>query len=326
MIVSYDTIMKPPYEISPAILKLVSTISEKIGVINATHLTKPPTELRKKNRIRTIQSSLEIEGNTLSEKQITAILEGKPVIAPAQDILEVKNAIVVYDQINSLNPLSIKDFLKAHNMLMVGLIENAGNFRTKNVGVVKGSKVQHLAPPGHMVSDLMKNLFGYLKTSKEIELIKSCVFHYELEFIHPFTDGNGRMGRLWQTIILLKFSPVFEFLPIETIIKQKQETYYKALSDSDKEGKATPFIEFMLGVIDKALEGVTKNQRSALTNMDRLMIFKEVIQSKDFSRQDYLVHFKEISSATASRDLKFGVMEGMLLKQGDKRLTTYRYA
>lgn len=317
--------MQPPYKISPVILKLVSAISERIGAIKATHLIKPPTELRKKNRIKTIQSSLEIEGNTLTEKQITAILENKPVIAPAKDILEVQNAITVYEQINSLNPTLTKDFLKAHRILMSGLIVDAGEFRTRNVGVIKGSKVQHLAPPGHMVSSLMKNLFSYLKSSSEIDLIKSCVFHYELEFIHPFSDGNGRMGRLWQTLILLKHSPVFEFLPIETIIKQRQDSYYQALGQSDKMGEATPFIEFMLGVIDRALEEITKSQRSALTNMDRLMIFKELIHMNNFSRQDYLIHFKEISPATASRDLKFGVEKSILLKEGDKRLTTYRF-
>lgn len=325
MIVSYDTIMKPPYEITPSILKLVSSISEQIGEIKATHLIKPQTELRKKNKIRTIQSSLEIEGNTLTLEQITALLENKRVIAPEKDILEVKNAIKVYDDITSFEPASIKDFKRAHLTLMKGLIEKPGEFRNTEVGVVKGSKVQHLAPPGAMVTALMTDLFNYLKQNEEIPLIKSCVFHYELEFIHPFTDGNGRMGRLWQTIILMKYNAVFEYLPVEIIIKEKQKEYYKALSQSDKSGQATPFIDFMLGVIYDALQLVLNSQRPALSNNDRLMIFKETHKNFEFSRQDYLKCFKEISSATASRDLKFAVDEGILQKSGDKRMTRYNF-
>ncbi|MEQ9287400.1 MAG: Fic family protein [Cyclobacteriaceae bacterium] len=325
MIVSFDTIMKPPYEVTSSILKMVSTISEKMGTINAYHLSKPPTELRKKNKIKTIQSSLEIEGNTLTVEQITAILNDKRIIAPAKDILEVKNAIKIYDRIGALNPHSIRDFKTAHKTLMNGLLENPGDFRVSEVGIVKGTAVQHLAPPGRMVNGLMNNLFKYLKGSDELPLIKSCVFHYELEFIHPFIDGNGRMGRLWQSVILIKDSPIFEFLPIEIIIKQQQKEYYEALSQSDKTGKATYFIEFMLSVINEALEVVVNGQRPTLTNKDRLLIFRDFIGGQIFSRQDYLVHFKEISSATASRDLKYGVDQNILTKHGDKRLTEYQY-
>ncbi len=317
--------MKPPYEITPAILKLVSSISERIGEINASHLIKPQTELRKKNKIKTIQSSLEIEGNTLTIEQITALLENKRVIAPAKDILEVKNAIKVYDKIQGYNFSSINDFKRAHKLLMNGLIDSAGEFRKTEVGVVKGSKVQHLAPPGPMVNGLMKDLFQYLKETDELPLIKSCAFHYELEFIHPFVDGNGRMGRLWQTIILMRYNPLFEYLPVESIVKEKQEAYYLALSKSDKSGQATPFIEFMLMIIREALDLVLNSQRPSLSNQDRLMIFKEKNMGKEFSRQDYLKQFKEISSATASRDLKHGVDNGMLRKTGEKRLTTYKF-
>src|SRR5690606_13400412 len=192
--------MKPPYIITSEILELVTSISERIGEINATHLYKPTTELRKKNRIKTIQSSLEIEGNTLTEVQITALLENKRVIAPKKDILEVQNAIKVYDKLNEFNPYQLKDLEKAHLVLMKGLIDNAGKLRTTNVGIVKGSKANHVAPNGTMVKGLMKDLFAYLKKDKDLILIKSCVFHYEFEFIHPFNDGNGRMGRLWQTL------------------------------------------------------------------------------------------------------------------------------
>tara|TARA_A100000171_G_C2139197_1_gene153205 strand:- start:183 stop:1139 length:957 start_codon:yes stop_codon:yes gene_type:complete len=317
--------MKPPYEITNLILTLISSISERIGEINASHLIKPQTELRKRNKIKTIQSSLEIEGNTLTVEQITALLDNKRVIAPAKDITEVKNAITVYDSIQAYKFDSISDFKKAHKTLMYNLIDSAGEFRKTGVGVVKGSKVQHLAPPGPIVNGLMNELFKYLKQNDDIPLIKSCVFHYELEFIHPFVDGNGRMGRLWQTLILTQHNPLFEFIPVETIIKEKQDQYYLSLNKSDKLGQATPFIEFMLSVIHDALAIVLDSQRPSLSNHDRLMIFKEKFTRSEFSRIEYLKYFKEISSATASRDLKLAVEKGILLKHGDKRLTKYKF-
>ena len=203
--------MKPSYKITGKILKLIASISEKIGEVNSAHLSKPPTELRKKNRIKTIHSSLEIEGNTLTIEQITAIVENKSVIGPKKDILEVKNAIAVYDHLEKLNPYKFNSFCKAHEILMNGLIESAGKLRSKSVGIVKGSGVAHIAPPSKMLKPLMNDLFGYLKNDDDLALIKSCVFHYEIEFIHPFIDGNGRMGRLWQTLILRDSYPVFEY-------------------------------------------------------------------------------------------------------------------
>ncbi len=212
--------MKPPYTITEKIVALIASISEKIGEINTTHLYKPATELQKKNRIKTIQSSLEIEGNTLTEEQITALLENKRIIAPQKDILEVQNAIKVYEQLNKFNPYQLKDLEKAHAVLMNDLIDNAGKLRTTNVGIVKGSKVEHIAPSGTMVNGLMKDLFEYLKKDNDLILIKSCIFHYEFEFIHQFLDGNGRLGRMWQTLILMQQYPVFEHLPVESLTKQ----------------------------------------------------------------------------------------------------------
>ena len=317
--------MKPPYVITDKILSLVASISEKIGEINATHLYKPATELRKKNRIKTIQCSLEIEGNTLSEEQITALLENKRVIAPQKDILEVQNAIKVYDQLSKFNPYRLRDLEKAHSILMKGLIDNAGKLRTSNVGIVKGSKVEHIAPNGSIVMGLMNNLFEYLKKDKELLLIKSCVFHYEFEFIHPFLDGNGRMGRLWQTLILMQQYPVFEYLPVESLIKQKQREYYKKLSESDKKGESTPFIEFMLEIVLESLKDITKNQAITLYTEDRIRLFKEKIGKSKFSRKEYMQSFKNISAPTASRDLKWAVDESILEKYGELRLTEYRF-
>lgn len=317
--------MKPPYQITSRILQSVASISEKIGEINSAYLYKPPAELRKKNRIKTIQSSLEIEGNSLSINQITAILENKRVIAPQKDILEVKNAILVYDKINDFKLFSLTAFCKAHSILMQGLVDSPGKLRTKPVGILKGSIVAHVAPPGNMVKSLLKDLFDYLKKDKDLLLIKSCVFHYETEFIHPFMDGNGRMGRLWQTIILKAYSPVFEFLPIETLIKERQSEYYNVLGQSDNHGNSTSFIEFMLELINDSLEELLNTQNINLTGPDRMMLFKEISGLNPFSRQEYMRHFKDISSSTASRDLKEAVDKNILVKTGDKRMTRYKF-
>ena len=222
--------MKPPYEITSEILNLVISVSEKLGEINAAHLVKQDPVLRKTNRIKTIHSTLEIEGNTLSIDQIAAIFENKRVLGPKKEILEVKNAIEVYDIIEMLNPRSKTDFLKAHKYLMNGLVDDFGKSRKDGVGILKGNKLAHMAPPPNMVNELMTNLFAYLKTNKDYVLIKSCVFHYKMKFIHPFLDGNGRMGRLWQSIILGSDYPVFKYLPIESVVKGKQAEYYDVLS------------------------------------------------------------------------------------------------
>jgi Fic family protein len=317
--------MKPPYKITGKILKLVALISEKIGEVNSAHLNKPPTELRKKNRIKTIHSSLEIEGNTLTIEQITAIVENRRVIGPKKDILEVKNAIAVYDYLDSLNPFDFESFCEAHGILMKGLIKSAGILRSKPVGIVKGSEVAHIAPPVEMLKPLMNDLFDYLKNDDDLVLIKSCVFHYEMEFIHPFIDGNGRMGRLWQTFILKDSYPVFEYLPIESLIKERQEQYYESLGKSDNTGESTVFIEFMLEIILESLEELLNIQNVSLTNINRLNLFKSIIKKDYFSRKEYLKNFRKISSATASRDLKFAVENGLIEKIGDKNTARYIY-
>lgn len=315
--------MKPPYEITPKILKLITSISEKIGEVNANFLNKPSPKLRKQNRIKTIHSSLKIEGNTLTEEQITALLENKRVIGPKKDIAEVLNAIEIYEHLEQYNPTNEKSFWKAHQNLMKGLINDAGKYRRQSVGIVKGSKVEHLAPPFENVPFLMKDLFEYLKKSDEIQLIKSCVFHYEMEFIHPFLDGNGRMGRLWQTLILMEKYPVFEFLPFETLISNDQDKYYKALAESDKSGQSTKFIEYMLNVIDISISELLKFNNRTLNEKDRLEYFVSLNKS-EFTRKDYMDIFKDISSATASRDLKKGSELNLFEKIGEKNKTIYR--
>ena len=314
--------MKPPYDITPKVLKLISSISEKIGEVNANYLSRQSPQLRKQNRIKTIHSSLQIEGNTLTEVQITALIENKRVVGPQKDILEVLNAIKVYEKLDKYDFLSEKSFLKAHQVLMTGLISDAGKYRKQGVGIVKGTKLEHVAPPYKNVPYLMKDLFKYLKDSDELTLIRSCVFHYEMEFIHPFLDGNGRMGRLWQTLILMSEYPIFEFLPFETLISKTQKEYYKSLAMSDKLGKSTSFIEYMLRVIDQSLESILTYNNRILKDTDRLEHFISLgIQS--FTRKDYMNVFKNLSSATASRDLKKGVELKMFKSIGNKNKTEY---
>ncbi|GLB49431.1 Fic family protein [Neptunitalea lumnitzerae] len=317
--------MKPPYTITSKILRLVAAISEQIGEVKAARLIKPPTELRKRNRIKTIQSSLEIEGNTLTIEQITDLLNNKRVLAPQKDIIEVKNAIKVYAQIDTLKVYELTSMCEAHKILMNGLVGHPGELRKGAVEIMKGEAIAHIAPPGNMVRGLMNDLFEYLKTDADLVLIKSCVFHYEFEFIHPFTDGNGRMGRLWQTMILKEYSKVFEFLPIESLVKERQQEYYHVLGKSDNEGSSTSFIEFMLEIIQQALSDLLATQNFTSTNEDRMSLFKDYIGDAEFSRQDYLRYNKDISLATASRDLKNAVVSGVLLKSGDKRLTKYKF-
>jgi Fic family protein len=314
--------MKPPYDITPKILKLISSISEKIGEVNANYLSRQSPQLRKQNRIKTIHSSLQIEGNTLTEVQITALIENKRVVGPQKDILEVLNAIKVYEKLDKYDFLSEKSFLKAHQVLMTGLISDAGKYRKQGVGIVKGTKLEHVAPPYKNVPYLMKDLFKYLKDSDELTLIRSCVFHYEMEFIHPFLDGNGRMGRLWQTLILMSEYPIFEFLPFETLISKTQKEYYKSLAMSDKLGKSTSFIEYMFGVIDQSLESILTYNNRILKDTDRLEHFIS-LGIKSFTRKDYMNVFKNLSSATASRDLKKGVELKMFKSIGNKNKTEY---
>lgn len=315
--------MKPPYEITSKILKLITLISEKIGEINSNLLDKPSVTLRKQNRIKTIHNSLKIEGNTLTEEQITAIVENKSVIGPENDIKEVLNTIEVYNQIENFEYFKEKDFIKAHKIIMTGLIKNPGEYRKQGVGIVKGKKVEHIAPPYQNVPYLMKDLFEYLKDKNELNLIKSCVFHYEMEFIHPFLDGNGRMGRLWQTLILKSQYPVFEFIPLETLISKSQMDYYKALAESDNKGNSTIFVEYMLGIINDSLEHALKFGNRKPNQNDRIAYFKE-LGIKSFTRKDYMNVFKDISSATASRDLNKGVELKTFMKMGDKNKTNYK--
>lgn len=240
---------QPPYTITPEILNRVAAISEAIGRL--TVLTDPARvlRLRRISRIHTIQGSLAIEGNTLSEAQITAILEGKRVIAPPREVQEVKNALAAYDRFDTWEPEAEKDLLEAHQFLLASLIDEAGIYRRGGVGVMAGQQVIHMAPPADRVPHLMADLFGWLATTDAHPLIASSVFHYEFEFIHPFADGNGRMGRLWQSLILARWNPLFADIPVESLIFEHQAEYYQALQESTHQTDSAPFIAFMLRMI-----------------------------------------------------------------------------
>lgn len=282
---------QPPCTITPEILNRVAAISEAIGRLTVLTDQARALRLRRINRIRTIHGSLAIEGNTLSEAQITAILEGKRVIAPPREVQEVKNALAAYDRFDTWTPGAEKDLLEAHRILMSGLIDEAGLYRRGGVGVMAGQQVIHMAPPADRVPHLMSDLFGWLAATDAHPLVASSVFHYEFEFIHPFADGNGRMGRLWQSLILARWNPLFADIPVESLIFEHQAEYYQALQESTQQTDSAPFIAFMLRMIldtvttstpEVALE-VTQEVRllSVLTgDMTRLQL-KEALGLKD---------------------------------------------
>lgn len=316
--------MRPPYDITNKVLTLYGQIAEAIGVCKSLLLLKPEARLRKQNRIRTIHSSLAIEGNTLDIAQVSALLENARVVGPKTDILEVQNAIKAYDQLSKFKPYSVKDFLKAHKIFMDGLLDSAGQFRRKQVGIMNGSIVKHVAPSHAMVPDQMHDLFAYIKHDPDNTIIKSCVFHYEMEFIHPFEDGNGRMGRFWQTRLLMELNPIFEYVPIEATIKSNQELYYKSLADADNSGKSTIFIEFMLDAIDRSLRATIDESNIGNIDFQKRADAALLVLDGWFDRKDYMKIHKGISSATASRDLKRMLEAGSIESTGTGRMTRYK--
>jgi Fic family protein len=316
--------MKPPYEITNKILLLYGQITEALGVCKSLLLVKPEARLRRENRIKTIHSSLAIEGNSLAIEHVSALLENTKVIGPKKDILEVQNAIKVYDQLSKYNPYSMNDFLKAHSVLMNGLVESAGKFRRKQVGILRGPEVKHVAPGYGRVPILMNDLFEYIKKDPDILIIKSCVFHYEMEFIHPFEDGNGRMGRFWQTRLLMEENSIFEYVPIEETIKNNQEQYYKTLAESDNSGRSTIFIEFMLEAINKSLRKTIEESHPGNIDYQKRADAAFLMLDGWFDRKEYMKIHKGISTATASRDLKQLLQDGKIESSGEGRMTKYK--
>lgn len=247
----------PPYTLTDEMFDLVSQIMENLGKLNGVDDLEKLPRLRRINRIKSIHSSLAIENNTLSIEQVSDVINGKKVLGPQKDIIEVHNAFNAYEEVSKIDPYSIKDLLKIHSIMTNGLVKESGMFRSGQVGVYdQDGNVIHIAPPANIVPSLIKQLFDWVKSTNINMLIKSSIFHYEFEFIHPFNDGNGRTGRLWQTAMLASWKPIFEWIPIESIIKDNQDEYYKTIVVSTEQGESTAFITFMLKAINTAINNI----------------------------------------------------------------------
>ena len=311
----------PPFEITSKIIELISNISEKIGEISSIQNNSHYIQLRKENRIQTIHSSLAIENNSLSLEQITAIIDGKRVLGNPNEIQEVKNSIQAYDLLLTLNSYNEKDLLKAHKLMMQNLVERNGNYRTDGVGIFDGEHVVHVAPPAKRVPELMADLFEWLKTSDVHPLIKSCVFHYEFEFIHPFQDGNGRIGRLWQTVILKEWKEVFAWIPVETLIKENQKEYYNALGVSDKSANSTKFIEFMLSIILTTIEEIIATEKKVTVKVTQKVTVNqkkiiEAIKENPNITQEKLAEIVGISRKSIIANMKHLQENGFIKRIG----------
>ena len=266
-----ETSYIPPFTVTDEITSLVIEIAETLGRMSVNDKDIPTPTLRKENRIKTIHSSLAIENNSLSLEQITAIIEGKRVLGPPNEILEVMNANEAYNILFELDPYKEEDLLRAHRLMMTDLVKENGIYRSDGVGVFNGQKCIHMAPPAVRIPSLMKDLLSWVKKTKVHPLISSCVFHYEFEFIHPFADGNGRMGRMWQTLLLMQWKPIFAWIPVETIVKKNQQEYYSSIAQSDKTGNSTIFITFMLKCILDSLQEIEEsNQKSNQKLLDAI--------------------------------------------------------
>ena len=308
---------KPPFEITNTILDEIAEIAELVGHVNASFgLSTNPT-LRRTNRIRTIYSSLAIEQNTLSLEQVTAVLNGKHVVAPPTDIAEVKNAYEIYEIMDSLDPYSVDDLLRAHGVMTKGLIEESGCFRSRPVGVVdKQGNILHFGTLPDYVPGLVVELLDWVRDSEFHMLIKSCVFHYELELIHPFSDGNGRIGRLWHTLLLTQWKPMFAWLPVESMIHDRQDEYYQAINRSNNEVESTVFIEFMLSAIKEALlEAVqTGRAENRSTEEQRWHQIKYFLEKNGTITNADVRKMLGVSAATANRILATMTEKGRIKK------------
>lgn len=324
---------QPPFHMTDRIINLVAAISEQVGRITVLSHGNLNPHLRKENRIRTIHSSLAIEHNSLSLDQVTAILDGKRILGNPNEIQEVKNAYDAYELMLTLNPYSVKDLLKAHKLMMTGLIRENGSFRQGNVGVFDGDVVIHVAPPARLVPQEMANLFGWYQKSELHPLIKSAVFHYEFEFIHPFADGNGRMGRMWHSLLLGVWNEIFYWLPVEDLIRNRQQEYYNALGKSDHEGDSAVFVELMLEILldtlketdvvgEKEKSNVTKRHNHDVLEREDVVLEKKIeallIQNPGIS-QKVMADELNMNARTLQRKMKKLTQEGRIERVGGKR-------
>jgi Fic family protein len=316
----------PPFTLNAEILGYVARICELMGRLSTTDEMAGMLRLRRINRIRTIQGSLAIEGNTLTESQITAILEGKRVIAPPREVQEVKNAICAYEHFPDWSSNKEENLLEAHRILMSGLTDDAGVYRSGGVGVMSGESVIHMAPPANRVQQLMADLLGWLSTAKIHPLVSSSVFHYEFEFIHPFSDGNGRMGRLWQSLILAKWNPVFAHLPVESLVFERQDAYYRALKESTLQSDSAPFIIFMLNSLYDALVSVPPQVAPQVTPQV-LELLRKITSEASRAELQTLLRLRDRKSffeRYLRPALSFGLLEMSIPNKPNSRLQKYR--
>ena len=310
------------YDITYNILELIASISEKIGATNALHLNKQSPQLKKQNKIKVIQTYFTSGNDRLTEKQIATIIDRQPIDLPERKIKEVLNTLSVYDSLKNFDLFSEQSFLSAHRQLMDHLVDDAGRYRNKNTLFIQDEKLKYKILPASKVQFLMSDLFSYLQKNDELLLIKSCVFYYKIISILPFSDGNDRVGRFWQSLILKQKYPIFEFLTFENSINGYSEDFHIAFDKSIKSNNLTSAIEFMLGIIDYSLGNLLNFKSRTLTELDRIFYFLELGNS-DFDRKEYMNVFKDISSATASRDLKKALLLGCIRKSGEKNQTRY---
>ena len=323
--------LSPPFKITNEILNFIYKIGELIGKISAEKEFEKNLILRRENRIKTIYSSLAIEQNTLTLGQVTDVINGKRVLAPPKDIKEVQNAYEIYERLDELNENSVKDLLLAHKIMTSELIKESGRFRSKNAGVYQGDKLIHMGTLREYIPELINNLFLWLKNSKEHPLIKAAVFHYEFEFIHPFQDGNGRIGRLWHSLILSKWKKIFAWLPVESLVQKYQKEYYIAINNSNRNGESTEFILFMLRIINETLielietEKMTDKLTGKMTdkNEERTkLVIKYLNQNNSINNKD-AKNLLDISEATARRFLNKLVKENILEAVGEYKARKY---
>ena len=309
---------QPPFTITNDAICLIADIAELVGKLTSTNRLSTNPMLRRTNRIRTIHGSLAIEQNTLSLEQVTAVIEGKTVIAPPKDIAEVKNAYEIYEHLDQLNPFDMDDLLAAHRIMTRGLVEESGMFRTGNVGVVDNQgQVLHFGTLPDYVPRLVSELMEWTKQSNQHILIRSCVFHYEFEFIHPFADGNGRIGRLWHTLLLSKWNPIFAWLPVESMIYANQQAYYHAINTSNVAGESTAFVEFMLETIKASLiDAIKMSDEMRDATIDKTTLrwqkIEAFLQTNDYIMNRDVQRLCNVSAATANRILKNFVCRGKL--------------
>ncbi len=311
---------QPPFEITNKMIDLVAEIAELIGRLTSTQRLSASPTLRRANRIRTIHGSLAIEQNTLSLEQVTAVLNGKQVLAPPKDIAEVKNAYEIYQRLDELDPYSVDDLLMAHSIMTRALVEESGVFRSRPVGVVdQGGNVLHFGTLPQYVPGLVAGLLAWVRDSDVHMLIRSCVFHYELELIHPFADGNGRVGRLWHTLLLSQWNPTFAWLPVESMVYARQQEYYEAINASNNAGASTIFIEFMLSAIQASLiEAIKTSDEMSDGKIDkatmRWRLVEEFLQTHDYIMNADVRALCGVSPATANRILAGFERERKLVK------------